>query len=74
VKCSNCPKGTMEIVEIGWRKHRVVGRSPDGYQFSVLTKRVPTAIATCVRCGHERHGWIDDHELILEEEVHSEQS
>lgn len=65
--CPQCSKPSLSIEEIGWKRHRVVGESPRGYRFSVLTTKVPTAVLACADCDFEEHGYIYEGVLHLED-------
>jgi len=66
--CPQCTNPTLSIVEVGWKKHRVVGESPRGYRFSVLTVKVPTIVITCDSCDFEQHGYIYENTMHLEDQ------
>jgi hypothetical protein len=66
--CPNCKRSTLSTVEVGWKKHRVIGESPRGYQFSVLTIKVPTVVVECSKCDFEQHGYVYEGTVHLEED------
>lgn len=68
--CPKCKKAALKTEEVGWKKHRVIGESPRGYQYSVLTIKVPTVVVECgnKKCDYEQHGYIYDGVTHLEDE------
>ena len=66
--CPDCGKETVAMTEIGWKKLRIVGESPRGYRYAVLTTKVPTAVLECNECNWEQHGYIHENTFYVEEE------
>jgi len=67
--CPQCSKPSLSTVEIGWKHHRVVGESPRGYRFSVVTVKVPTVVIECGDCDFEQHGYVYEGVTHIEDEV-----
>lgn len=67
--CPECGDMGVSLEEIGWRKLRLVGESPRGYRFKVLTIRVPTAVIQCAGCGWDEHGYIHEGSFVVDENI-----
>lgn len=67
-QCPICDQPTVGFKEVGWKKLRIVGESPTGYQYKVLTIRVVTGVMVCAHCAWEVHGYIHEGEFVIEDE------
>jgi hypothetical protein len=67
-KCPECQSKTTGLTEIGMKNLRIVGDSPTGYAWKVLTVAVPTAVISCKKCDWELHGYVHEERFVTEEQ------